>query len=87
MKLYALLDRVCPFSFAGKLFVIVFLGIHVPLIVMAGFLLWTHGFTAARVPELLLLTAATLTASVLTLLALKAVLQPLFQIKATRRGC
>ncbi|MFN7050590.1 MAG: hypothetical protein A2092_13375 [Rhodobacteraceae bacterium GWE1_64_9] len=85
MKLYALLDRLFPLSFTAKVFTLAFVGIHVPLIVMVGYVLVTSGMLATRVEDLLVLLLATLAGTVGTLAALRAVLSPLFQIDETLR--
>ena len=85
MRLYTWLNRLFPRSFTAKMFLLAFLGIHLPLIALIGKVLIGAGPLSAHLDVLLLLLAATLLGTVATLLALRAVMQPLYRIETTLR--
>jgi diguanylate cyclase (GGDEF)-like protein len=83
MMLYAALSRVFPTSFTAKVFAVAFLGTHVPLLVLAGRALASTGSVAQHMDVLVWTLAATLLGTAATLLALRAILKPLFRVEET----
>jgi diguanylate cyclase (GGDEF)-like protein len=77
-KLYALLARLAwPKSYLGKLMLIAFLGIHVPLIALVLYLVFAASTDLrASLSVLVIVLIATLFGTVLTLCALYALLRP-----------
>lgn len=68
-------------SFTAKVLVVAFLGIHVPLLVLVCYFLGSTGFFDPLVVRVTLLAlAATLIGTVLTILALRALLQPIHNV-------
>ncbi len=75
MTLYAILDGLkVPGGYAGKFFLVAFVGVHVPLI--AGFA-WAMRGDAVDWPMFLILLLATLGGTAMTLLGLHALLAPI----------
>jgi predicted signal transduction protein with EAL and GGDEF domain len=78
LRLHDALSRAFPRSFAAKVFLIAFLGTHVPFIAVIGATMAEIGDGAGRA-TLALVTLDTLAGTVATLVALRAVLAPLFR--------
>lgn len=81
MKTYAGLARLFPNSFPAKVFLIAFIGTHLPLIATVYFLLMERGGVMANLEITLVMLAATLIGTAATLFGLRAILQPLFLIR------
>ncbi|MES2435261.1 MAG: GGDEF domain-containing protein [Pseudomonadota bacterium] len=81
MKIYAGLARLFPNSFPAKVFLIAFIGTHMPLIATVYFLLAERGGIMANLEICLVMLAATLIGTAATLYGLRAILQPLFHIR------
>lgn len=87
MTIYALLSRAFPNSFTAKIFFLAFLGTHVPLIVLATWILVRGGGQIGQQADVLaLVLGATLLGTVATLAALQAILRPIFHIEAAMRS-
>lgn len=85
MRTYEILSRVFPRSFTAKVFFVAFCGTHVPLIATIIWVVMQDGGLMAHVPVLLVTLVATLAGTAVTLLALRAVLSPLYRIESTMR--
>ena len=81
MALYAWMDRLFPKRFTHKLFLMAFLGIHIPLISFTGYVLLSTESWTVFFNDLLLLVGATLIGTGLTLWGMHRLLAPLFQVK------
>jgi diguanylate cyclase (GGDEF)-like protein len=81
MALYTWMDRLFPRRFTHKIFLMAFLGIHVPLISFTGYVLLSTDSWSVFLNDLLLLLGATLLGTGLTLWGMHQLLAPLFQIK------
>jgi signal transduction histidine kinase len=74
---YRLLARApWPRSYPGKLFLVAFLGTHVPVLALLGYLAIREGAVAERSPLLIVVVGATLVAAGLTLWALRHLVAP-----------
>jgi diguanylate cyclase (GGDEF)-like protein len=82
MKLYHMMSRLFPGSFRAKVACLAFLGVHVPLLAFVGYLLSIGGF-AGRYDLVAVVLGATLAGTVVTVLALGVLLEPLRRIEAT----
>ena len=81
MALYAWMDRLFPRRFTHKVFLMAFLGVHVPLISFTGYVLLSTESWAVFMNDLLLLLAATGVGTGFTLWGMHRLLAPLFQVK------
>ena len=81
MTLYTWMNRLFPNSFTQKLFLMAFLGTHVPLISFTGYVLLSSDSWSVFLNDLLLLLTATLTGTALTFFGMHHLLRPLFKIK------
>lgn len=77
MWLYQTLDRLCPSSFTAKVFILAFVGTHVPLVAAIVFSLLTIESLEQATPMLLVLLFATLAGAIGTLAGLRALLMPI----------
>ena len=86
MYVYQKLSRLFPSSFTAKVFFLAFVGTHVPLIVLIAYLLAGPDGLMQHLDILLMVLVATLIGTAATLLALKAILRPIYQVeKAMQR--
>jgi diguanylate cyclase (GGDEF)-like protein len=85
MKLYNALSLIFPNSFTAKVFAVAFLGTHIPLLALAVQALTAEGAFSDQVVILLWALGATLVGTAATLLALRAMLQPLYLVEDTMR--
>ena len=81
MTIYSLLARVFPRSFVAKVFLIAFIGTHVPLIATVSFLFKQRGGVMANLDIAGVILVATLAGTAATLLSLRAILSPLFAVR------
>lgn len=81
MKTYAGLARLFPNSFPAKVFLIAFIGTHIPLIATVYFLLAERGGVMANLEICIVMLLATLIGTAATLYGLRAILQPLFFVR------
>ncbi|GLS86094.1 transcriptional regulator [Cypionkella aquatica] len=86
MRLYAAMSRIFPASFLAKVFLVTFLGIHVPLLALGFWAIKSNGGPLAHIGPLLVALVATLVGTVLTLWALHAILRPVFLTEAALRN-
>lgn len=77
MWLYRALDRVFPTSLTAKVFVLAFVGTHVPLVAAVVFAILAAPDVAPTQPALIVLLLATAAGAVGTLLGLRALLKPI----------
>ena len=80
MRLYKILSRLFPESFVGKILFIAFIGTHIPLVATLHFLLVAHGGFEAHLGLFANMVAATLIGTAITLMALNALLKPLYLV-------
>tara|TARA_R110000787_G_scaffold103816_2_gene210466 strand:+ start:324 stop:1193 length:870 start_codon:yes stop_codon:yes gene_type:complete len=80
MRLYSLLSRIFPRSYLMKIFLIAFIGVHIPLIVFIFYVLVRSGSQTIPVQSLSVVLVATLLGTAATLLALRSVLSPLHTV-------
>jgi diguanylate cyclase (GGDEF)-like protein len=85
MRLYAALSRVFPRSFTAKVLAVAFVGTHVPLLALVARALTANGALEDQLDVLLWALGATLLGTAATLLALRAMLAPLFLVEQTMR--
>lgn len=87
MWLYSAMSGVFPRSFMAKVFFVAFVGIHLPLLALLG---WALGHPAALEGEGLQVLGVALIATLLgtgaTLLALHAILKPIYKVEETIRS-
>ena len=76
LGLYRALSRIPRLGYGGKIMLVAFLGTHVPLLGLAGYLLWTAPGTERAWGPMLATLAATLLGTGATLLALHHLLRP-----------
>lgn len=81
MKTYAGLARLFPNSFPAKVFLIAFIGTHIPLIATVYFLLSERGGVMANLEICIVMLVATLVGTTATLFGLRAILKPLFLVR------
>lgn len=81
MRLYALLARLFPRSFAAKVFLIAFVGTHVPLIATVFFMFSNRGGLMANLDIAAVILVATLAGTAATLWSLRTILAPLFMVR------
>lgn len=86
MRLYESLSRIFPRSFTGKVFFVAFCGTHVPLIALVFWALSRSGPADQYLPVLIVALLATLAGTAATLLALSAILAPLYRIGESMRA-
>lgn len=86
MQVYRSLSKVFPRSFTAKVFFLAFCGTHVPLITLVSFVLWTGTDLADHLTVVLVVLAATLVGTGATLMALKAILRPIYKVEAAMRA-
>ena len=84
MKIYGYLSRV-PFlkRYSFKFLFIAFLGIHIPLLAVIGFILYNQGGGFSAMNVFLLVLVFTLLATVITLFTLNSLLAPLIATKVS----
>ncbi|MBE7184677.1 MAG: GGDEF domain-containing protein [Methylobacterium mesophilicum] len=76
MRLYTLMARLRrPSSYVGRIFLLCFVGTHVPLLALAGFAVW-NSFEVVPLSVFLVILVATLFGTGLTLVALVGMLEP-----------
>ncbi|WP_203228074.1 GGDEF domain-containing protein [Roseovarius dicentrarchi] len=80
MITYTTLSKLFPSSFTAKVFFIAFIGTHLPLILTVYFLLIKRGGFAVNSDVFIVMLIATLVGTAATLLGLRAILQPLYQV-------
>jgi len=86
MWLYSVMSGVFPRSFMAKVFFVAFVGTHVPLLTLLGWALGHPGTLAGAQWQVLgVALAATLLGTAATLLALHAILRPIYQVEETIR--
>lgn len=83
MRLYAVLDRLFPGSFAAKVFFVAFIGTHIPLIATVIYAVGSSLPFAEFLPVLGLVFAATLLGSAATIVSIWALLEP---VRMARRS-
>jgi diguanylate cyclase (GGDEF)-like protein len=83
MRVYRTLAKVFPRSFTAKVFFLAFRGTHVPLIALVAYVLGTSEDLAGHFGAVVVVLVATLIGTGATLLALKAVLRPIYRIERT----
>lgn len=85
MYLYSVMARVFPNSFTAKVYAVAFVGTHVPLAVLALRALAQNGPLSAQSGVLAWALGATLAGTLATLLALRAVLRPIYRVEQAMR--
>lgn len=86
MRLYEFLSRLFPRSFTAKVFFVAFCGTHIPLIALVFWALLRAGPSSDVLPVLIVALSATLAGTAATLLALSAILAPLYRIGESMRA-
>ncbi len=86
MFLYSLLSRLFPASFTAKVFFITFVGVHVPLLVLAVGEVARTAPLNDRLPLLLSMLLATIAGTLFCFGAIRAVLRPLYSVEQTMRA-
>jgi diguanylate cyclase (GGDEF)-like protein len=86
LAVYRLLDRVFPRSFTLKLYLVAFVGTHVPLLTFAVSVVLADEGHAHPWRSLLLLLGATLAGTAVTLGLIRALLRPLYLVAAELRA-
>ena len=84
MKIYGILSKV-PFlkRYSFKFLFVAFLGIHIPLLAVIGFILYNQGGGFSAMNVFLLVLVFTLIATVITLFTLNSLLAPLLKTKTS----
>jgi diguanylate cyclase (GGDEF)-like protein len=85
MRVYRCLAKVFPRSFTAKVFFLAFCGTHVPLIALVAYVLGTSEDLAGHFGAVVVVLVATLIGTGATLLALNAILRPIYRIERTMR--
>jgi len=85
MYLYALMSRLFPTSFTAKVFFIAFVGIHVPLLVLVARAITQKVPLPVQTDTLVVALVATLIGTGICLVALRAVLRPLYMVENAMR--
>ena len=80
MRIYRLLSYIFPKSFVGKILFVAFIGTHIPLVATLYFLLVAHGGFEAHLGIFANMIGATLVGTAATLMALNALLKPLYRV-------
>ncbi|NUB44405.1 GGDEF domain-containing protein [Fertoebacter nigrum] len=85
MYLYSLMSRMFPTSFTAKVFFIAFIGTHVPLLALAARAMAQNAPLSEQLGTLAVALVATLAGTGICLVALRAILRPLYMVERAMR--